>query len=102
MKSKVSPVVAVIAVLVVVGIAVFALFTFTGSGQGSREGEKPPGIPPEVAEKFKELGNRGPGMPGGGPGTMTAPNQSGGPGMTGPGGMPPGMTGGMTAPNQGR
>jgi hypothetical protein len=101
-KSQISPVVAIIAILVVVGIAAFALFMFTGGGQGVKEGEKPPGMPPEVAEKFRELGNRGPGGPGAPPGSMTAPNQSSGPGMTGPGGMPPGAMGGTTAPNQGR
>lgn len=77
MGQKVSPVVAVVAILVVAAIAFFVV-TKLGGGQvaGSKEGEQPPGMPPSVAQEFQKRGAamNGPGQqntqPGGAP---TAP-----------------------------
>ena len=97
MKQQVSPVVAAVVIIVIVGVAALAWMQLSGGGVGSKEGEKPPGMPADVAEKFKELGNKGMAGPGGGPGGMTAPagGTAGGQGMSGP----PGGMGGMTAPS---
>jgi hypothetical protein len=96
MKQQVTPVVAVIAVVVVLGIAVFAWMR--SGGVENRVGEKPPGMPPEAAAKWNEItGGRGAGAggssipsgPGGAPGGM--PTGPGGTSIpTGPGGVPTG------------
>ena len=50
MKQNVSPVVAVIAIVVVVGLAVVA-WTKMG-GVENKVGEKPPGMPPSAAARW--------------------------------------------------
>lgn len=92
MKSQVSPVAAVVAVLVVIGVVALALMKFTGGGAGSKEGEKPPGVPPDAAAKLSEvMGKQG-------PGGQTAPAST----APGGGAPMPGGGGGMTAPNSGQ
>jgi hypothetical protein len=53
MKQQISPILAAIIIVVVLGIAVFAYIRF-GGGAGSKEGEKPPGMPADVAAEFQK------------------------------------------------
>ena len=72
MKQNVSPAVAVIAIVVILGIAVFA-WTRMG-GVENRVGEKPPGMPPEAASKWNEITSG----KGAGPGNSSIPAATGG------------------------
>jgi hypothetical protein len=55
MKQQVSPAVATALIIVIALIAGF--FVWRGANPASREGEKPPGMPPSVAAEFqKRLG----------------------------------------------
>ena len=56
MKQQVSPVVAVVVVLVVIGIAAFAWIRLGSGGAGSLDGQKPPGMPPDVAAEIARRG----------------------------------------------
>lgn len=89
MKQQVSPIVAILVVVAVIGIVALAWVRFSG-GAGSREGEKPPGMPPEAAAEFQRrmggmtgpTGGANPMPPGGGSGggvqAPTAPTTGGG------------------------
>jgi hypothetical protein len=86
-KSQVSPITAIIAVLVVVGIAAFAWIRFSSGGAGSKAGEQPPGIPPDAAASLQRV-----------MGGKTTPSTPGG--MQGiPPGVMPGAAPGANAPN---
>lgn len=67
MKQQVSPVVAVIAILVVLGLAAFGWTRFTGV---SHEDKPAPTMPPAVAKQWAEYTKGAPAGPpaGGGPG----------------------------------
>jgi len=57
MGQKVSPVVAAIVVILVAVVAIFAVMKLANRDiAGSREGEKPPGMPPDVAREFQKRG----------------------------------------------
>jgi len=68
MNQKISPVVAVVIIVVVIGIAAFAWLKFTGSPAGSMEGKNPPPMPPDVAAEFAKRGA-----------AMSGPKTGGGP-----------------------
>jgi hypothetical protein len=100
MKQNVSPVVAVIAIVLVVGLAVVA-WTKMG-GVENKVGEKPPGMPPSAAAKWNEItsgqgsGQGGSSIPvatGGGPGSNQGAPVTGSP-MPGGMSVPPGGPGG--------
>lgn len=82
MKQSISPVVAVIIILVVIGIAAVAWMKFGGSPAGTKAGDQPPGMPPDVAAEFKKRGAE-----------MTGPPKDAGqppaPVLPGPGGTTP-------------
>jgi len=77
MKQQISPAVAAVVILVIALIA--GLFVWRGANTASKESEKPPGMPPNVAAEFnRRMGTAA-------PAGSTAPT----------GGQP---TGGYTAP----
>jgi hypothetical protein len=74
MKQQVSPIVAVVIIVIVIAVAVFAYMKAGGGGPGSKAGEKPPGMPPNVAAEFQRR-----------MGGITGPQGAPGPAPSGPG-----------------
>jgi hypothetical protein len=76
LKEKVSPAIAIAAIIVVVAIAAFALTKMGGGAAAGSSGDKPPGMPADAAAEFqKRMGT----------GTPTGPgkSQAGGPAASG-------------------
>jgi hypothetical protein len=60
-KQNVSPVAAVALIVVVVCVAAFFIMRAVRSPAGTATGEKPPGMPPDVAAEFqKRMGTANP------------------------------------------
>jgi len=84
MKQQISPPVAIAIVVVIVAIAAFALTR--GAGVENKVGDKPPGMPPDVAAKWNQYtGGNGPGA-----GGASIPTGPGGGATAAPGGVPTG------------
>lgn len=94
MNSQLSPKAVIGGVVAVIAlIAGIYYFVSKGSGAGSLEGQKPPGMPAGVADEFNN--RMGGAAPGGAP-MPTGPGAGAGAPGPGPGGPPGGMR--MTGP----
>ena len=61
MKQKVSPAIGAIVVTVVFAVAAFFVYRFATQGSVAASGEKPPGMPSNVASEFqKRMGTSSP------------------------------------------